>query len=190
MPSAHAITGCDSVSSFHGMGKKNLAKLTMGKTIDNYTNLKDLSQNFTQVGFEATERMIVALYMNHERKAQLPQFLISEQKWQKLKHVSLTKRPPSLPCFHQHVKHASWQTQVLMHSHETQPDIPSPVGHRWQRDECGGIIPCYFEGPTASEIMEGLLCACSDQGETCQEDCSCEASQLLCMELCQCHAGE
>ena len=63
LPSAHANTGCDSVSSFHGFGKKKeLAKLIMGKTVDNYTNLKDPGQSFTQDCFEAAERMIVALY--------------------------------------------------------------------------------------------------------------------------------
>ncbi len=133
--------------------------------------------------------MIVALY-EPRKKSTITSITHLRTEMAKTKQVSLTKLPPSLPSFHQHVKRASWQTQVWMHSHEPQPDIPSPVGHGWQRDECGGIIPCYFEGPTASEIMEGLLCACSDRGQTCQEDCSCEALQLSCVELCPCHAGE
>ena len=50
-------------------------------------------------------------------------------------------------------------------------------------------MPHLFDGGTASEVMEELLCACSGRTTVCME-CACSRNRLPCTELCSCQAEE
>ena len=84
---------------------------------------------------------------------------------------SLAKFPPCEASFHQHVKRAAWQARVWMNAAIAEPDNRSPLDHGWHLED-NKVMPTYFEGPMAAEMLKGLLCACSGK-KACVENCAC-----------------
>ena len=109
----------------------------------------------------------------------------------KLRNTSLSNITPCRASFRQHVLRASLQTRVWLSSYVADPDIPSPIGHGWNKDPSGvGITPHYFDGPTTAELMEDLLCSCRVGVTTCNDYCACMINHLPCTELCPCHTED
>ena len=102
------------------------------------------------------------------------------------KDRSLAKLPPCEASFEEHARRAQWQTKVWMSSHVTKPNIGSPLEHGWER-KSGKLVPVYFKGPMASELLEGLICSCTSH---CTNNCSCSHNSLCGTELCTCHGNE
>ena len=49
------------------------------------------------------------------------------------------------------------------------------------------LVPVYYEGLSASEVMQDLLCTCSKRNLCGTDTCSCRKNRLACVELCSCH---
>ena len=47
------------------------------------------------------------------------------------------------------------------------------------------MVPVFFDGPTASELLTGMICSCSGRNRR-SRDCSCFKSGLQCTNLCSC----
>lgn len=104
------------------------------------------------------------------------------------KDYPLHRIPPSEPSFLQHVKRACYQTRIWISAHEAQPDIPSPEGNGWHK-EGTEWRPNYFEGQTAAEMLEELLCSCRGRS-ACANDCTCAKNDMGCTEECLCKGSE
>ena len=101
---------------------------------------------------------------------------------------TLMKLPPSEPAFLQHVKRCRHQTQIWAASLSADPMIESPEGNGWEKH--GDIwMPVMYEGPTSSEMLDGLSCKCKGR-QKCQNDCSCAKAHLPCTEDCTCNASD
>ena len=48
----------------------------------------------------------------------------------------------------------------------------------------------YYEGLSASEVMQDLLCTCSKRNLCGTDSCSCRKNRLACVELCSCHGDD
>ena len=61
----------------------------------------------------------------------------------------------------------------------------------WAGGNTVGLKPLYFQGPMASELLNGLICTCK-RGEMCTSlnTCSCSQKALPCIELCSCKGAE
>ena len=188
LPAVHALTGCDSVSSLYGIGKKKMIKIIQDKGAMSYEDLQDVGVRNLQSVEKASEKFVCDLYGGKGNR----EYDINKlrAKHSKLKSASLARLPPCRETLKQHVLRADWQTRVWLCSTTTKPDIPSPrpIGHGWSQAD-GGIVPHVFDGGTASEVMEELLCACSGRTPVCME-CACSRDRLPCTELCSCHAEE
>ena len=136
----------------------------------------------------AARQLVAKLYDPKEKYIQYHTDLGSlRTQLAKDKDIALTKLPPSEASFEQHVLRASLQTRIWTSSHLTHPDIPSPVGHGWiYENHC--VVPLFFEGKTATEFLDGLLCTCRDKNR-CSKDCSCVRNNIQCTEQCLCKAG-
>ena len=98
----------------------------------------------------------------------------------------LAKLPPCEKSLKQHVKRAAWQTRIWISSHIAKPDLGSPLEYGWKR-EGEKLVPVYYEGLSASEVMQDLLCTCSKRNLCGTDSCSCRKNRLACVELCSCH---
>ena len=145
LPAVHCITGCDSVSSFFGIGKKKVMKVIENKGADYYADIAALGVGDIVASLKAAEKLVINLY---EPKAHGQTNLRNLRlKFVQVKQQSLAKIPPSEPSFLQHVLRAIWQTQVWVSSHIAKPNIVSPIGRGWELDDDSGcIVPTYFIG--------------------------------------------
>ena len=75
-----------------------------------------------------------------------------------------------------------------MSAGETKPDIQSPEKHGWYKDE-NEWSPKFFEGQSAAELLEGLLCSCCGHS-VCSNNCACANNQMGCTEECLCLGTE
>ena len=75
-------------------------------------------------------------------------------------------------------------------AHEAKPDIPPPVGNGWKMED-SKVVPVYFEGLTALDKMEELLCGCMGSSRcSSNTNCPCHRDALPCSEVCRCLGDE
>ena len=94
----------------------------------------------------------------------------------------LAKLPPCEESLKQHVRRAAWQTRIWISSHIAKPDLGSPLEYGWKR-EGEKLVPVYYEGLSASEVMQDLLCTCSKRNLCGTDSCSCRKNRLACVEM-------
>ena len=101
----------------------------------------------------------------------------------------LAKLPPCEESLKQHVRRAAWQTWIWISYHIAKPDLGSLLEYGWKR-EGEKLVPVYYEGLSASEVMQDLLCTCSKRNLCGTDTCSCRKNRLACVELCSCHGDD
>lgn len=126
LPAVHALSGCDTVSSFYGIGKKKvwrqILKLTEGdlRKLSTFQNTEapesvNIARNFVVKLYDSTNKMTEY----HSSLNQL-RFKMSVSR-----AVSVANLPPSEATFLQHVKRAVWQCKTWTTAHIQLPDIPA-----------------------------------------------------------------
>jgi hypothetical protein len=189
LPAAHALTGCDSVSSFFWIGKKTVFKVLITKGARLFSDLCFLSADDVGQATDAARKFVSTLY-DQDGKLQKYHEDLNElrMKLATTKDKSLSQLPPCEDSFRQHVQRASWQTKVWMSSHLARPDLGSPDGHGWRKED-ENLLPVFFEGPMASELLQDLICSCTPKSH-CTRNCTCHQNNLTCTELCTCQGTE
>jgi hypothetical protein len=186
LPATHALTGCDSVSSFHGIGKRSVMRTVSKNDGKEYEDLASLGTNSIEDSLQAARKLIVKLYSTGKKK-KCPDNLNTMRAEMAKGNTSVARLPPSETSFYHHVKRAAWQTRVWMTSGEAEAEIGSCIGEGW-RWEDETVVPVFFDGPTASELLTGLICSCTGRNK-CSRDCSCTKGGLICTDLCSCGDG-
>ena len=104
--------------------------------------------------------------------------------------MPIAKLPPCEDSFLQHVKRASWQTNIWTLAHQAKPDVPSPVGHGWKlQDDI--VVPVFLEGPTALDKMQDFFCGCMGNAKcSTYVNCPCRRDGIGCSEVCRCEGEE
>ena len=183
LPVFHAFTGCDTVSSFGGRGKKTA--LEAWKSYPEVTTaFLTLAHNPSEVSnrcMEHLERFVVLLYdrtsgktaVNEARKQMFAQ-----------KGRALDAIPPTRAALVEHTKRAAYQAghcwgQALTPS----PDLPCPQEWGWTLEE-GIWKPFWTTLPEVTKSCRELVrCGCK---KGCQARCSCVKAGLRCTALCMC----
>lgn len=189
LPATHALTGCDTTSSFFGLGKKSMYKL-LQKSADNFQSL--------QIGFSTGDqesaihdgRKFVALLYDPKRKfSDLHEDLNKLRvKFATTKDMNLVRLPPCEASFLQHILRAMLQTQVWMHSHIAKPATRQPKNSGWQEGK-NGLLPILFEGPMSADFLQDLICTCKGK-KACDKNCVCNQQNLGCTTICSCEGSE
>lgn len=184
LPAVHALTGCDTVSSFYSIGKRTVFKV-LSQNANDFAGLNALSEDQEEQAIKAARHLVVRLYSPRLRKLDSLDEL--RVKLASQKNISLAKLPPCERSFKEHVKRAAWQTKLWTRSHIPKPDIGSPLEHGWTNDN-DNLQPKFFEGPMASELLQDLVCSCGLQN-TCSRNCACKTNGMPCTDVCLCAGG-
>lgn len=187
LPFFHALTGCDTVSSFGGRGKKKAWETW--KACDEVT---DITAAFCALAasptssaiddhMDALEHFVVLLYDRNSSQEH-----VNECR----KHLftqtgrSIDGLPPTREALKQHIKRAAYQAgycwgQMMVST----PELPSPSDWGWVHTDNGWDI-YWTTLPEATEACRQLLrCGCKKE---CRGQCKCAKAALQCTALCHC----
>lgn len=188
LPAVHALSGCDSTSSFFGIGKRSVTKAVLEAPNDfaklsifgnrdvDETEEISAARHFVKALYDPTGKFKAATDLNDLRVKMS-------------RHVhSINKMPPCEASFRHHSKRASWQTRVWKAAHIPWQEVGSPTDNGWIKAETK-LVPKYFDGPMVSEVLEDLICFCKGRN-LCGNNCSCHQLKLQCTVLCPCFGSE
>ena len=181
----HAISGCDTVSAFGGVGKKT-AFNTWKSMPEIHPLFKQLSlapDSVTNEDIAVIERFVVLMYSRTS-----PYQTVNEAR----KHMfsygnrQIDKIPPTHSALVQHILRAVYQSghiwgQMLLKD----PPLPSPSEWGWiYESESGHWHPHWTTLPEASKGCQELIkCNCK---AVCHGRCKCRKANLPCTQLCHC----
>ena len=144
LPSLHSYTGCDTVSAFVRKGKLLPLRLlkkypqfletfkSLGKTssLDEKT-IHDL-EHFTCLMYKDN---LKELSINRLRyKIFLQRYIPTSGILSTNDGIDMSLLPPCLTSLSEHMKRANYQALIWQKADEQYPDIPSPEGHGWCKD--------------------------------------------------------
>uniref|UniRef100_UPI00358F6B91 uncharacterized protein n=1 Tax=Myxine glutinosa TaxID=7769 RepID=UPI00358F6B91 len=183
LPMFHAFTGCDTVSSFAGRGKKT--------AFDTWKSFTEVTPVFSTLLTDPTslndcmsvlEKYAVLLY---DRTCTESNVDSARKHIFTAKARSIDTIPPTRGALLQHTKRAVYQGghvwgQALVRC----PVLPSPETCGWQKSATQGWQPLWTVLPEAvASCSELLRCGCQ---RGCRGLCKCVRAALKCTSLCRC----
>lgn len=185
LPALHAISGCDAVSAINGIGKaKWLA--TIQKKEEYVNSISQLGDRLsvTEDVLATTEKMVCHLYgMPGETNINEVRY----KKFCKEKTPEPHQLPPTRDELTQHVKRASYQAFVWKRALESNPDIPSPVGHGWEVKIDQLNVVWMENQPAPESVLELVTCQC--RKSHCTSSCQCRVLSMECTDICKCRGN-
>ena len=144
LPGAHALSGCNTTSSFFGNGKKLVYTILKDAASDIH-DLDNLGDPDKDVAISCSSRFVARLY------DQKKYFASSHHNINKLqvklatsRDASLVRLPPSEAVLRQHLLRASFQTKDWHTFCLAKPPLPSPMEYGW-RTVKDSLHPVYIE---------------------------------------------
>jgi hypothetical protein len=184
LPVFHSMTGCDTVSSFSGIGKKKAwdVWLAFEELTLTFLKLSTPPFNLTTADRAVLERFCVLLYdrssncldVNSARRHHFA------KTGRQIDHI-----PPTSEALLQHCKRAVYQGgHVWGQAHMAAPTLPDPSEWGWQFVD-KKWQPFWTSFPQASSMCRELLkCACKKGCRS--KRCKCLKAGLICTALCNC----
>lgn len=181
----HGITGCDTVSSLAGIGKKtafDVLKSNVATLADlaNFGNEAVLSLDNDAV--VAGSRFVCLLYDQRTES-----FNVNELRYKLFtqKSISGEKLPPSLDALILHLKRVNYQIYIWKHACTPILNLPSPIGNGWTNGTYKTIqLDMMSQNPIPDEITELTHCGCKTGCKT--NRCRCKKLNLACFDACLC----
>jgi len=182
----HAISGCDTVSSFLGKGKKSAwsAWTACPAVTGAFATLSSQPEEVDPQSMAELERFIIVMY---SRTCTLSRIDEARKELFTQGSATIENIPPTKAALFQHVKRAVYQagyvwSQALMPA----PDLPSPELWGWTATD-SGWKPFWTDRPEASTSCYELVhCGCK---KGYKRQCKCHKSGLQCTELCSCRGA-
>jgi hypothetical protein len=184
LPAVHAITGCDTTSSFFGIGNKSMFK-ALKETPDQFSDLSMISHADVHDSVDICRKLISKLYDPKGKSKRCHRFCV---KLATCKDSSLIKLPPCEATFKQHELRTSLQTKIWMNAHEARAVIGLPLQYGWKEGKFG-LELVLFEGQMSSDFLQDLVCTCKGKS-VCSRGCVCFEQNLSCTELCSRQASD
>ena len=179
----HALTGCDTVSCFSGIGKKTAwSTWAMDDDVTKaFLECSTTPDNVSEESMEKIERFVVLLYDRTSTKLR-----VNEARKQLFaqKGRSLDAIPPTQAALKQHIKRAVLQGgHIWGQALSTHMRLPIPSEWGW-RESPDGWTPLWTTLPDISSCCDTLVrCGCK---KGCKLRCSCVKAALKCTALCNC----
>ena len=185
LPGFHCFTGCDTVSAFHGKGKKSAWETwkVFGEVTNAFLAISNMPVTITDEVMSALERFVILLYDRTSVDTDVDQcrkHLFSN------KGRSLDAIPPTKGALEQHIKRAAYQAgQIWGQSLIRSPKVVSPAEWGcWKKDANDRWTPLWTVLPQISQSCQELLkCGCK---KGCKQNCTCQKAGLRCTGLCFC----
>ena len=183
LPMFHALTGCDTVSSFARHGKKTAWEIW--KVLPELTEALHLLSSAPHIipdsAMRIIERFVILLY---DRTSKCTDIDKARRKlFARKNNVQLI--PPTKAALEEHVKRAVYQGghvwgQILLPA----PELPPPTNWGWSRTKEGQYTPYWTRLPEAAHsCIELVSCKCK---KGCVRRCKCKKAALQCTALCDC----
>ena len=185
LPFLHAFSGCDTVSSFAGRGKRTVWEIwkifnEVTPAFCTLASTPDPSSVNDQL--EVLERFVVLLYdrTSTEVKVNEARKHLFSQKGRPMDGL-----PPTRAALVEHTKRAAYQSgHVWAQMFVAVPKLPSPSEWGWLQTTNGGWEVKWTALPEASQACRELLrCGCK---KGCRKQCKCVKAVLQCTALCLC----
>lgn len=185
LPAFHSITGCDSVSSFSGIGKRTAFNVLKQKK-EQLLDLLDFGDSpVLDVQSEYTQACILFVCSLYNKCGDRYDIDTIRYKCFTQKNKSPEKLPPTLDALVHHLKRACYQAFIWKNACQPKLSLPSPVDNGWCLDD-GNFTPKYMSSqPVPKSTIELICCKCKKGCKTAA--CSCRRSSLVCTDVCQCH---
>ena len=183
LPMFHALTGCDTVSSFVGHGKKTAWSTwnVQPELTDALLQLSCAPNEVLEDVMHAIERFIILLY---DRTSQCTDIDKARRKMF-VKKPNVKQIPPTKAALEQHVMRATYQGgHVWGKSLLVAPVLPSPTSWGWIKTDDGLYEPNWTTLPEASKACCELVSCKYKKG--CVKRCRCKKAALQCTALCAC----
>ena len=145
----HAISACDTVSSFSGIGKKTAWEPNQAAL---FSRLSQTPEEVTDGDMGKIEIFVVLLY---SRKSQITTVNAARKQLFSYGNRKLENIPPSRAALLQNAKRASFQAgHVWGQAMIADPSLPSPSEWGWQKDNDGNWTPLWTTLAEASKDAE------------------------------------
>lgn len=177
----HAITGCDSVSSFYGKGKRT-CYTQFKKHPEAFDGFKGLGEDFTVAAAVRSqiENFVCRLYGEDSTNINDVRYAVfcSPNK------VSQHSLPPTQDELNLHLERANYQAAIWRRATESIISPPSPDKHGWSIDQGQINIKWMSQDPAPANILNTIYCSCKTGCSTTR--CSCMRTELRCTDVCRC----
>ena len=192
---AHGLTGCDTVTTYFGIGKAAaLRVLTSG--VHRLTYVGDTSRIMSEVTAQATP-FIVACY----GQTKCTSLTGARQKmWANKVGQSvagapkLASLPPTNEAFNENVARAHLQVAVWRKALQPDPPAIDPTAFGWSREEGSKtLIPTTLPSDTPlapDDLLKLVRCSCSSETPCKTQRCGCSSASLACSVFCGCQGGQ
>ena len=191
---AHGISGCDTVGSYFGIGKKTVIKVleTKDVTLSSIGNLDEPLENCVKEGTQFLlhcygQKKVTTL--NDARK-KMWKYAISKNKSVAPKLESL---PPTDEAFLENLKRGHLQVAVWRTSLNANPPQVDIYLYGWGKE---GMTKYLIPLPVSpdvclvpEEIMKVFRCGCASENACKSGNCSCNKSRIPCSSFCECEGG-
>lgn len=183
LPMFHAFTGCDTVSSFAGKGKKTAFQVwTAAPEITTvFADCMTFPNQFDETKLATFEKFVILLYDRtcSETSIDAARMYLFTRKGRQIEAI-----PPTRAALYQHTKRAIHQAGFVWGQlHERSPDVPSPSLWGWRKNKDMSWEPHWTDLPEAASYSGLLKCLCK---KGCSGRCKCLKAALKCTTLCQC----
>ena len=188
LPAFHCITGCDTTSSFAGIGKGKSYKVMLSN-IDAILNMSEFGDTpDMSLDNPAVESAIQFVCMLYESRSINIDINYLRYKLFTQKGYAGEKIPPTLDALVLHLRRANYQCYVWKNACNAELGLPSPVGNGWTLVD--GVLQQEYilNPPVPDTIAELVRCKCS---KGCSNNlCSCRKHDLPCTDACFCNEKE
>jgi len=189
---AHALSGCDTVACYFGLGKGCVLKTL--KAGFELLAVGDIEAPFTAVMEQATTFISACYGMKKAKDMSETRLLVWGKKNGK-GHTSSPKLctlPPTKEAFTENVKRAHYQAILWRMLETSHPPALDPEEYGWMRDvknKSLSPITVPDDVKLAPEyVLEMIRCGCKSESPCNSRRCGCQVRGLPCTIFCACYA--
>ena len=168
LPGAHALSECNTTSSFFGNTKKLVYKILKDAASDSH-DLDNLGDPDKDVAIACSSRFVARLYDQKSFASSIHSINKLRVKLATCRDASLVRLPHSEAALRQQILRASFQTKVWHAACLAKPPLPSPMEYGWGTVK-DSLHPVYFEGNMSAEFLRDLVCSCKPKSQ-CEKSC-------------------
>ena len=153
LPVVHALIGCNSTSSFTGIGKKTTCKILQTK-ISELQSLYDLGDLVeVQMNSDAVNDTIKIVFWLYDKTADTNQINEICYKLFAQKNSNPENLPPTEDGLIQYIRPVSYQVFIWKYAIHPMINVPSPVGNGWKKQD-GYLVPNYLTKEHSQKIVK------------------------------------
>lgn len=185
LPFLHAMSGCDTTSSFFGFGKLKALKLLQKskyllQTVNIFGNLNAQQETIGKAGEEFIAAMYSSTYSGVSKLKKLDELRFLNM--MSTKYDPLQRLPPTSRAAYYHSLRVHHQTSTWK---ELQTRLKKE-DYGFHIDKYGDIKPIITDKQSAfSELLKDIRCSCTKSEPLCTS-CSCCKTWLSCSMHCKC----